>query len=132
MCNSSFSRSVQETHTATYKSKSDYILNRFKVFTLDYIQNLEPYSGLPKTKNLGLEPYRIIQYASNNPINSAGFRHLPMGCCQKLSDIRSDSQKMSDAVGIRQDYVEFIFTHQTFFESSFCHRSSLSSSHTID
>jgi len=58
--NRSFSRSVQERYTGIHKSKNDHILSRFKVFILNYIENLEPSSSLPKTKNLELGSYGVI------------------------------------------------------------------------
>ncbi len=91
MYNRSFAQSVQERYTSIYESKNDHILNEFKVFTLDYIKNLERNSNLLKTKNLGLEPYGIKYYAPNNPITFAGIRHLQIESSSRFSDIRSDT-----------------------------------------
>jgi len=59
MYNRSFAQSVQEKYAGIDESKKDHILIRFKVFILNYIENLEPTSSLTKTKNLGFEPYGI-------------------------------------------------------------------------
>ncbi len=53
-------RKAFKTYINIYKCNNDHILSRFKIFTLDYIENRELTASLPKTKNLRLKPYGII------------------------------------------------------------------------